>query len=195
MTNPKRGHPLRLGPKTAPLGSGDGAGCLAGSKQICHPLVQRSLSLGLRCVADTAHLLTSANRAGKNKGPRVKRGPLRGSKVRGDKSRMVGTVISGCDSCVTLHASNHESMVAINKQESRCRGRIMAAGRPAAFNTFTCPNCNALYQLVKGEAGPETVDSALTCRACGGPLPGREGEFVLKYFLLRQAERTVRRRA
>jgi hypothetical protein len=75
-------------------------------------------------------------------------------------------------------------------------GGIMAAGRPAAFSTFVCPNCNALYQLVKGEAGPETVDRALTCRSCGGPLPSREGEFVLKYFLLRKAaERTVRRRA
>jgi hypothetical protein len=48
MTNPKRGHPLRLGPKTAPLGSGDGAGCLTGSKQIFDLRVQRPLSLGLR---------------------------------------------------------------------------------------------------------------------------------------------------
>jgi hypothetical protein len=25
---------------------------------------------------------------------------------------------------------------------------------------FNCPNCNALYELIKAEAGPETVDRA-----------------------------------
>ena len=37
---------------------------------------------------------------------------------------------------------------------------------------FNCPNCGALYQVVKTEAGPETKDSEITCRACGGSLPG-----------------------
>ena len=32
----------------------------------------------------------------------------------------------------------------------------MAGGRPPAFNLFTCPNCRALYHVVKVEAGPET---------------------------------------
>jgi hypothetical protein len=64
-------------------------------------------------------------------------------------------------------------------------GAFMTTGRP----TFNCPNCNALYQIVKVEAGPETVDRQVTCRACGGPLPGREGKFVIKYFLLRNAGR------
>jgi predicted RNA-binding Zn-ribbon protein involved in translation (DUF1610 family) len=54
---------------------------------------------------------------------------------------------------------------------------------------FKCPNCDALYQVIKVEAGPETVNHELTCRACGGPLAGREGNFVLKYFLLRKAGR------
>jgi hypothetical protein len=54
---------------------------------------------------------------------------------------------------------------------------------------FTCLNCKALYQLVKVEAGLETVDRAVTCLVCGAPLPNREGEFVLKYFLLRKAAR------
>ena len=71
-------------------------------------------------------------------------------------------------------------------------GHIMG-GRPPAFNPFTCPNCNALYQIVKVEAGPETDNREITCRACGGPLAGREGKFVLKYFLLRKATRTRRR--
>jgi uncharacterized protein YbaR (Trm112 family) len=52
---------------------------------------------------------------------------------------------------------------------------------------FICPNCNAFYQVAKIEAGPETVKREIICRACGGPLPGRDGIFVCKYFLLRKA--------
>ena len=70
----------------------------------------------------------------------------------------------------------------------------MAGGRPRAFDTFTCPSRKALYQVVKVEAGPETVDSEINCRVCGGPLAGREGKFVLKYFLLREATRRKRHR-
>ena len=55
------------------------------------------------------------------------------------------------------------------------------------FNPFTCPNCGAFYQVVEVEAGPETDNREIKCRACGGPLVGREGKFVLKYFLLRKA--------
>jgi predicted Zn finger-like uncharacterized protein len=55
---------------------------------------------------------------------------------------------------------------------------------------FKCPNCIALYQIVKAEAGPDTVNREITCRSCGGPLPAREGKFVIKYFLLRNAART-----
>ena len=58
-----------------------------------------------------------------------------------------------------------------------------------AGNRFNCPHCNALYQVVKVEAGPETIDREITCRSCGGPLTGRDGKFVIKYFLLRKAGR------
>jgi predicted Zn finger-like uncharacterized protein len=54
---------------------------------------------------------------------------------------------------------------------------------------FNCPNCNALYHIVKVEAGPETGSREVVCRTCGGPLPAREGKFVVKYFLLRKAGR------
>ena len=65
----------------------------------------------------------------------------------------------------------------------------MAGGRPPSFNSFTCPNCKVLYHIVKVEAGPETVFQEVTCRVCGESLVGREGNFVLKYFLLREAAR------
>jgi hypothetical protein len=59
----------------------------------------------------------------------------------------------------------------------------MPGDRPPSFKPFTCPDCQALYHLVKVEAGPETVEHPLACRACGASLPSREGRFVLKYFL------------
>jgi hypothetical protein len=50
-----------------------------------------------------------------------------------------------------------------------------------------------MYQVITEEAGPETVYSEITCTACGGPLPNREGKYVLKYFLLRKGARFQQR--
>jgi predicted Zn finger-like uncharacterized protein len=60
---------------------------------------------------------------------------------------------------------------------------------PNAPPFFRCPNCNALYQVVRAKAGPETVDLEAACGICGGALVAREGHFVLKYYLLRKAIR------
>ena len=35
-------------------------------------------------------------------------------------------------------------------------GRIMPGGRPPSFKSFTCPNCQALYHIVKVEVGSAT---------------------------------------
>jgi predicted Zn finger-like uncharacterized protein len=64
-----------------------------------------------------------------------------------------------------------------------------------AFNPFTCPKCKALYEIVEVEAGPETTDREVTCQVCGAPLAGREGKFVLKYFLLRKGIQPRRAKA
>jgi hypothetical protein len=58
----------------------------------------------------------------------------------------------------------------------------MSTSRP-----FFCPNCKALYQVVKIEAAPETTDREITCRECHAHFPAREGKFGLKYFMLRKA--------
>jgi len=92
-----------------------------------------------------------------------------------------------------LRDGAHEHTLANNNQEVCVGGRIMPGGRPPAFNPFTCPNCGAFYQVVKAEAGPETDTREITCRACGGPLTGRDGKFVLKYFLLRKGLGSRRR--
>jgi hypothetical protein len=63
--------------------------------------------------------------------------------------------------------------------------RLTAASKPF----FKCPNCEALYHIVKVEADPQSDDREITCSVCGGPLPGREAKFVMKYFLLRKPGR------
>jgi hypothetical protein len=54
---------------------------------------------------------------------------------------------------------------------------------------FECPNCRALYQVIEVEARPDTPIREVTCLSCGGPLPARQRNLVLKYFLLRTAGR------
>jgi predicted RNA-binding Zn-ribbon protein involved in translation (DUF1610 family) len=93
-----------------------------------------------------------------------------------------------CNALVTLELRNARLYTELKIGHSR-GGRIMAAAVKASF---ICPNCNALYRMVRQEAGPETVDRQITCRACGAPLPSREGKFVLKYFLLRNGGRIQR---
>ena len=61
--------------------------------------------------------------------------------------------------------------------------------RPGRYNFFKCPSCDVLYDVIRAEAGPETRDSEIGSRVCGAPLAPRDGEFVLKYFLLRKAVR------
>jgi transcription elongation factor Elf1 len=65
----------------------------------------------------------------------------------------------------------------------------MPDGRPSVFDLFTCPNCDALYHVIKVEAGPETDSRGIVCRACGGALAAREGNLILKYFLFRKPVR------
>jgi len=55
--------------------------------------------------------------------------------------------------------------------------------------TFSCPECDAKYQLTRIEASAEPTRS-LACICCGGPLSAREGEFFLKYFLTERPQRS-----
>jgi predicted Zn finger-like uncharacterized protein len=62
----------------------------------------------------------------------------------------------------------------------RCWGRAMAT-KAAESN---CPNCGALYKVVRMESKSTAADREITCRSCGAPLRGREGDFILNYFLV-----------
>jgi hypothetical protein len=53
---------------------------------------------------------------------------------------------------------------------------------------FICTHCGSFFEVVRGGALPDSVDPRITCPMCTGPLPTRETQFVLKYFLLRKAD-------
>ena len=55
------------------------------------------------------------------------------------------------------------------------------------------PNCGARYKLVRVEAEPAGTDRQIVCRSCGAPFVGREGHFVLKYFLVGRPRTQARR--
>jgi predicted RNA-binding Zn-ribbon protein involved in translation (DUF1610 family) len=51
---------------------------------------------------------------------------------------------------------------------------------------FDCPKCGTPYTLLRVEADATSEDGDIACTACGEPLLAREGQFVLKYFLMRR---------
>ena len=57
---------------------------------------------------------------------------------------------------------------------------------------FNCPNCNSQYKLVRAEADHQSRDGPIECYHCGGPLNGREGRFILKYFLVDHPRKQIR---
>ena len=70
--------------------------------------------------------------------------------------------------------------------------RVMVTSNRAA--EFHCPNCNALYKVVRLESKSTERNRQITCRSCGAPLQGREGAFTLKYFLIRSPPEIKQRR-
>ena len=71
----------------------------------------------------------------------------------------------------------------------------MAGRRPPPFVAFTCPNCKILYHVVKAKAGSDATFHEVTGRACRlAQFPGRDGEFAVKYFMLRLGARRSHRR-
>jgi hypothetical protein len=64
-----------------------------------------------------------------------------------------------------------------------------------APEAFRCSYCGTSYKLVRAKAGEITKHYEITCLSCGGPLTGREGAFVLKYFLVDKPRQRQDRRA
>ena len=82
------------------------------------------------------------------------------------------------------------------ERHSRRPVPVPAAEHPlvqTAEINFICSHCGSFYEVVRAKELPDSVDPRITCPTCTGPLPTREAQFVLKYFLLRKANRGWRR--
>ena len=53
---------------------------------------------------------------------------------------------------------------------------------------FICPQCKSRYKLVRAEPGPRTITRAVHCNVFRHPLAPRDGEYVLKYFLISRSK-------
>ncbi len=48
---------------------------------------------------------------------------------------------------------------------------------------FKCSFCGTAYQVVRVDSSDDEYDDMdVSCLACGGPLKGKEGSSILKYF-------------
>jgi hypothetical protein len=52
---------------------------------------------------------------------------------------------------------------------------------------FVCPDCGSGYKVVR-VADADLPHRLIHCRVCKHPLAAMDGEFALKYFLVRRAE-------
>jgi hypothetical protein len=59
---------------------------------------------------------------------------------------------------------------------------------------FKCPLCTTRYYVVRVEADP-SADVEINCLVCDQPLRSRDGQFILKYFLLDGPRRPTPQRA
>jgi len=53
---------------------------------------------------------------------------------------------------------------------------------------FVCPGCGSGYKVVRVKAGADLPHRLILCRICTQPLAARDGELVMKYFLVRRAK-------
>ena len=60
---------------------------------------------------------------------------------------------------------------------------------------FVCPGCGSDYRVVRVEAEADLPHRLLHCRVCKHPLTAMDGEFLLKYFLVRRASDSPRKKA
>jgi NAD-dependent SIR2 family protein deacetylase len=52
---------------------------------------------------------------------------------------------------------------------------------------FVCSGCEARYRVVRVKAEADDPDRVIHCRVCKRALSPRDGEYILKYFLVGRA--------
>jgi predicted RNA-binding Zn-ribbon protein involved in translation (DUF1610 family) len=96
------------------------------------------------------------------------------------------------DGCSVMPAPSKQALLPANRRFSLTLSGNLLPMSGSLSTTFDCPNCGAKYEIVRVEAPPGlTTNRELVCLSCGDPLHGREGKFILKYFLV---ERWLRAR-
>ena len=60
------------------------------------------------------------------------------------------------------------------------------------LDDYVCPQCGAEYKSVQVSASSVLPDSAVHCLHCQAEFPARNGNFILKYFLLRRSKTQLR---
>ena len=89
-----------------------------------------------------------------------------------------------------LRRNWRHALPAFIQQLRSTAGVTMLRAMSPSENKFNCPTCEAKYEVVRVEAPPEPMtDREITCVSCGGPLHGRDGKFILKYFLVERSRR------
>jgi predicted Zn finger-like uncharacterized protein len=63
-------------------------------------------------------------------------------------------------------------------------GTTMAEDPVEDGEDFECPQCQARYKIVRVKAGPQTIDRPVQCKVCAQPFVSKDGEDILKYFLI-----------
>jgi hypothetical protein len=52
-----------------------------------------------------------------------------------------------------------------------------------AESSFKCPTCDALYQVVKINAGQEAIGRETTCQVCGAQFPAQQGKLISNIYI------------
>jgi len=49
---------------------------------------------------------------------------------------------------------------------------------------FECSQCQARYKIVRVNAGLQTIDRSVQCKVCAQSFVSKDGDDILKYFLI-----------
>ena len=93
----------------------------------------------------------------------------------------------------TMTAAELRRRIDVSPVELTQRAIDKAQASPATLNVFPMPIPMPPTTSSRPKSVQKSTNREITCRTCGGPLPGRDGNFVIKYFPLRKAGRTQRR--
>src|SRR5262249_11782958 len=88
-----------------------------------------------------------------------------------------------------LRRNWRHALPAFIRQLRSTAGVIMLRAMSPSENKFSCPTCGAKYEVVRVEAPSGPNNPEIACVSCGSLLHGRDGKFILKYFMVERSRR------